>query len=907
MTANESSPSVSLPAAAQSDEAALAAEGSAVFVEDMDLKALAAAPEVDPAAAALQVRRAELDRREAALSESEKLALELEAEARTTKEQALAQLASAKTKTTELDQRERQFGLREQNVERRDTQLSTLKTSLDQRETAVELREQKAKQRLSELEQKDEKRKEAERELKRRDAELEKRERAVKERELEAEAGFAAQNRAALAALEKEHGVLRGQLVALRQEVQEARASGFAVVDADLVRERNQRAATLDNELNERRAHGEEQLAAELTRETKRVLADHAQRTKAVAAQEEKLQLEQTLWRAEVTRTREQQQAASEKSQVLSDARDRDIQLRMHKLQIGEAELQADAAQIEEQAERRSQARVAELTTRLAEREQRSEELLAQVIRVEKRLESFAELQRRFADQSPEEVLSEREQLRQDRDRLRAELDARPTAEDKQRLEQLSGERDKLEKELTDARRRLASLTADRTKWALSVADLEHERSLKEAEERRRQALEAQNEKLADEVARVRKLYEAPQDKTKRIESIEKAWDEKLVRAAVEPELTEVAWLDRIIADCHESGLDFPRRLVLAFHTVLKTADWSPIAVLAGVSGTGKSELPRLYSRFGGLAFMPRPVQPNWDSPQSLFGFFNSIDNRFDATPLLQALVQSQQSAEDPDHPHGFSDRLLLILLDEMNLAHVEQYFSDLLSKLEERRGVKEGVCVDIELGGGLKYPVPMGRNVLWVGTMNEDETTKSLSDKVIDRSNLIYFPRPQKLHRRRDAQLLDPRPLLPRKSWEKWITNRSPFTEEDIAIYIDALERMNGALENVGRALGHRVWQATEHYMANHPDVMDAVRRKDPEAKKKGMQRAFEDQLVQKAMPKLRGIETAGAARSKCLEPIGQLIKELDLHLADDYAIALRVGAGAFVWNSARYIESDK
>lgn len=902
MTANESSPPPSDPVeTVHSDEALPAAESSTTLVD-----ATAVTEAISVTADAVAARSAELDRREAALRDNEALVSELEGEAQRAKERALAELASAKTKTTELEQRERVIGPREQSVERREAQLSSLKTSLEQRETAVELREQKAKQRHGELEQKDEKRKESERDLKRREAELEKQLRAIKERELDAEAGFAAQNRAALAALEKEHGALRTQIAALRKEIQDARESGFASLDADLTRERSQRVAAMDYDLKGRRENDTQRLAAELERETARVSADLAQQTKSIATQKTQLQEEQARFRAEVTKTKEQQQAAHEQSQAQSNARELDYQLRMHKLQISEAELRADQDRLTETIELRSQARVADFETRLSERARRCQELLEQVIRTEKRLESFDELQRRFAGQSPEDVLAEREQLRADRQRLRAELDARPTAEDKQRLDELLGERDKREKELTDARRLLASLKADRTKWALGVAELEQERSLKEAEERRRQALEAQNEKLAEEVSRVRKLYEAPQDKAKRIESIEKAWDDKLVRAEVNPELTEVAWLDRIIDDCHHSGLDFPRRLVLAFHTALKTADWSPIAVLAGVSGTGKSELPRLYSRFGGLAFMPRPVQPNWDSPQSLFGFFNSIDNRFDATPLLQALVQSQKSADDPEHPYGFTDRLLLILLDELNLAHVEQYFSDLLSKLEERRGVKEGVCVDIELGGGLKYPVPMGRNVLWVGTMNEDETTKSLSDKVIDRSNLIYFPRPQKLHRRIDAHLRDPRPLLPRKSWEKWIVNRLPFSEEDVAPYKEAMERMNSSLENVGRALGHRVWQATEHYMANHPEVVDAVKRKDAEAKKKAMQRAFEDQLVQKAMPKLRGIETAGTARSRCLDPIRQLLKELDLHLAEDYEIALRVGAGAFVWNSARYIESS-
>src|SRR5690606_37234238 len=120
----------------------------------------------------------------------------------------------------------------------------------------------------------------------------------------------------------------------------------------------------------------------------------------------------------------------------------------------------------------------------------------------------------------------------------------------------------------------------------------------------------------------------------------------------------------------------FNPRLLMAFHTALKTAEWSPLTVLTGVSGTGKTEMPRLYSRFGGLMFLPIAVQPNWDSPQSLYVYFNSVVNLFNATPLLRAKVQSQRSREKG----GFSDRLMIVLLDEMNLAYVVLYFSNLLN-----------------------------------------------------------------------------------------------------------------------------------------------------------------------------------------------------------------------------------
>ena len=107
------------------------------------------------------------------------------------------------------------------------------------------------------------------------------------------------------------------------------------------------------------------------------------------------------------------------------------------------------------------------------------------------------------------------------------------------------------------------------------------------------------------------------------------------------------------------------------------------MTVLSGVSGTGKFELPRLYSHFGGINFLSLSVQPNWDSQESMLGFFNSIDNKFDAQPVLRLLAQSQKAQVD-DYP-GLEDVMSLILMDEMNLAHVELYFAEFLKFFPKR------------------------------------------------------------------------------------------------------------------------------------------------------------------------------------------------------------------------------
>ena len=389
-----------------------------------------------------------------------------------------------------------------------------------------------------------------------------------------------------------------------------------------------------------------------------------------------------------------------------------------------------------------------------------------------------------------------------------------------------------------------------------------------------------------------------------------------------EEEITnEIEWLNNIKNSFKKVGFKFSDRLLYAFHTSLKVGDWNPLTVLAGVSGTGKSELPRLYSRYGGLNFLPLAVQSNWDSPYSLFGYYNSLEGKFNATSLLKVLYQAQEDAKN-----SISDYLTIVLLDEMNLAHVELYFSELLSKLELLRG-SEDVKLEIDIAEKSPYQIKLNKNVIWVGTMNEDETTKSLSDKVIDRSNLINFPRPNEFVSRNELKELEEAPKLKREIWESWKWNdvknmliqNETTKEENIKIINDfeeeilnlkeKMEEINGYLKVSGRAIGHRVWQSIENYIRNYPLVLESIRNRNSEELEKAIQIAFEDALVQKLMPKLKGLETEGLVRKECLEEISSKIKTYANGIAPDFDNSLNNPYGVFVWNSSEYLldKNDK
>lgn len=407
--------------------------------------------------------------------------------------------------------------------------------------------------------------------------------------------------------------------------------------------------------------------------------------------------------------------------------------------------------------------------------------------------------------------------------------------------------------------------------------------------------------RMTEQLNRLRSTYENPAAEEDRIKEINKPYvvnKDDMVRS--DKKFEEIEWLDGIGKKIDKFGLHFPRRILHAFHTALKTSEMAPITVLAGVSGTGKSELPRLYSYFGGINFLPVPVQPNWDSQESMLGYYNSIDNCFEPHNILRLLAQSQRKADDQD---GLDDVMTMILLDEMNLANIELYFAEFLSKLETRRGLNDTAVpkLPVKIGSKMKdWELPLGRNVLWTGTMNNDETTKALSDKVLDRGIVINFPRPDTLFRSKNNRLQGKAPLLSRTNWEAWKKEAYQFKKDEIESYRNKVQEINKQLGQTGRAIGHRVWQSIESYMSFYPDVISATNEKD---RLKAMDTAFEDQIVQKVMPKLRGLEIRGE-QGKALDAIGGLIPET---LREDFANA-KQGYGQFIWTTSGYLlQGDK
>lgn len=455
-------------------------------------------------------------------------------------------------------------------------------------------------------------------------------------------------------------------------------------------------------------------------------------------------------------------------------------------------------------------------------------------------------------------------------------------------------------------------LDIENNKLKESIKDTERLRSdneiLKEKETSHKNHIEFLQGENKDLNERLKSIYSDGTEIEERIKDIKEKPYKKIQLDSQISTTDEIKYLDSIQNNMKEYGVEYPRRLLNAFHTALKCAEFSPLAVLSGVSGTGKSELPKLYSHFGGFNFLAEAVQPTWDSPASMIGYYNTIDRKFDSTNILKFLVQTSLSKSES--PYGLKESMNMILLDEMNLAHIELYFAEFLSKFEQRRGSKEGdVNIDIQLGTALIHKLPLDRNMLWIGTMNEDETTKSLSDKVLDRAFSINFPRPTELKSRVKLKSLEDIKTfeyLHRDTWDKWIQKESLFIDERseaIQKYKEISNRINEYLAPTGRAIGHRVWQSMEYYISNHPDVIQNIGNEEELTKR--IKLAFEDQLVQKIMPKLRGIEIHGKGKDALMN-IKAVLNQNEFAMTEDFELSMVNPYEQFIWNSANYLKED-
>ena len=161
----------------------------------------------------------------------------------------------------------------------------------------------------------------------------------------------------------------------------------------------------------------------------------------------------------------------------------------------------------------------------------------------------------------------------------------------------------------------------------------------------------------------------------------------------------------------------------------------SHFEILEGLSGTGKSSLPRYFAEFIGANVLFMPVQATWRDKTSIIGFYNEFSKTYTETDFLSALYEANYS----------TDTINFYVLDEMNISRVEYYFADLLSVLEypvadwklKVMNVPHDFVPPVKLENGF---VQIPENSYFVGTANRDDSTFTITDKVYDRAITLEF-----------------------------------------------------------------------------------------------------------------------------------------------------------------------
>ena len=471
--------------------------------------------------------------------------------------------------------------------------------------------------------------------------------------------------------------------------------------------------------------------------------------------------------------------------------------------------------------------------------------------------------------------VSELKQIKSDADRLRSEtneLRATISELDRQKTS-LSTEMQKLETETQEVVRGLAEKSSERTEFLAQYnAEIIDRNAVSKEKDQLTAELEVLKALIADEQGK-RGGKKPVQDRLAKLKTSPPSI--KLFENLPEANfLDEKAALENVRLQFRSQGLVYNERVLNAFHTTMKTNETTQMAVLAGISGTGKSQLPRQYATGMGIGFLQIPVQPRWDSPQDLMGFYNYIESEFKPTDMARALY-AMDIHNNPDE--ALDDRMMMILLDEMNLARVEYYFSDFLSRLESRprrdlvadANQRKDAEIELEIPDANEETVRLfpGFNLLFAGTMNEDESTQSLSDKVVDRANVLKFGAPKNFaNSRPEGDAPEPQ-ALSKTQWDKWV--RQPETLGSDEQFVNTkIDEMAAIMKSFGRPFGHRLRLAMKSYVANYPES-------DRYNGRKRIETALADQIELRLLPKLRGLDPEESVISQAFGDLSNMIKQ--------------------------------
>lgn len=325
---------------------------------------------------------------------------------------------------------------------------------------------------------------------------------------------------------------------------------------------------------------------------------------------------------------------------------------------------------------------------------------------------------------------------------------------------------------------------------------------------------------------------------------------------------------DSFIKNLENSRLAYSNVLITRFSASLLT---KPFVILTGLSGSGKTKLAQAFVQWiceDESQYRIIPVGADWTNREPLLGYPNALKPEEYVKPDSGVLDLIIQANNQPDLPH-------FLILDEMNLSHVERYFADFLSVMESKEEIPLHAEERVQNGVPAKLKVPS--NLFIIGTVNIDETTNMFSPKVLDRANTIEFRVTQDemknfLGNIRDINMdvLTGKGAGMAKSFLEMAATRD-FATADITEINEALIQFFSELKKTGAEFGYR--SATEilrliHQLSVLDDALSTSQKIDIA-------------IMQKLLPKLHGsrrklcpvLETLG---SFCITDKLSIIKDV-------------------------------
>lgn len=324
------------------------------------------------------------------------------------------------------------------------------------------------------------------------------------------------------------------------------------------------------------------------------------------------------------------------------------------------------------------------------------------------------------------------------------------------------------------------------------------------------------------------------------------------------------------------SGLIYSQLLITRFIASLLT---KPFVILTGLSGSGKTKLAQAFVQWicqDDRQYRIIPVGADWTNREPLLGYPNALKPEEYVKPDSGALDLVIQANSEPGLPH-------FLILDEMNLSHVERYFADFLSVMESKEDIPLYAEGTIDNGVPPKLKVPA--NLFIIGTVNIDETTNMFSPKVLDRANTIEF-RVSKdemkyfLDNRKEINMdaLNAKGANKAKTFLEMATKKTFETLEVEEIH-KTLVQFFGELRKTGAEFGYR--SAT--------DILRLIHLLTVLDENLSINKKVDIAIMQKLLPKLHGsrrklcpvLETLG---SFCITGDVKIIKDVFENVDNDF-----------------------